>query len=184
MILTYAFSNQWGTNISRRVLSELQKQFVGAPLAGAQKVDFLPVFFHPKHFFNKYIKSFCPPALSREGDRGRVLIGLGDFFGNISHTRLETVCHNAYAQNAIYPFSPINLEISLPPLDNLDTRIFTVSEHMGKYNCNWIVYSTELWIRQHSPDTRQIFFHLPKSQNATLLATQIFDLLQNNHIIF
>ncbi|MFZ2152646.1 MAG: hypothetical protein WAV41_01135 [Microgenomates group bacterium] len=141
------------------------------------------VYFHPKTFFNKYIKSFCTPSPLLKGDRGGLIIGLGDFFGDITKIRLETITHNQYAQNSIYPFSPINLDISLPPLEDIDERIFTVSEHMGKYNCNWIVYSTELYIRQHAPATKQLFFHLPRSQNATILASQIYNLLNNNQII-
>lgn len=167
MILIYAFSNQWATNISRRTLTELQK------LLPSNDSTFLPIFFHPKSFFKKYI----------EHNHYSLIIGLGDFFGKTDRIRLETIAHNVYGENSIYPFSPINLEISLPPLDSLDTHIFAVGEHMGKYNCNWMAYSTELHIRQHSPDTRHLFLHLPKNQNATLLATQIFELLKNNLLI-
>jgi pyrrolidone-carboxylate peptidase len=164
--LIYAFSNQWATNISRRTLTELQK------LIPLENITYLPIFFHPKSFFKKYI----------EHNHYSLIVGLGDFFGKTDQIRLETVAHNVYGENSIYPFSPINLEISLPPLDHLDTRIFNVGEHMGKYNCNWIAYSTELHIRQHSVDTRHLFFHLPKSQNATLLAHQIVTMLKNNEI--
>jgi pyrrolidone-carboxylate peptidase len=173
MILIYAFSNQWGTNISRRVLSELQSRLSPSLLREGIGVGFYPIYFHPKIFFNKYISR----------NNYTLIIGLGDFFGDIDKIRLETIAHNVYGANSIYPFSPINFELSLPPLDNLDTKIFTVSEHMGKYNCNWIAYSTELYIRQHSPDTHQLFFHLPKKFNASLAATQIIELLQNNHLI-
>jgi pyrrolidone-carboxylate peptidase len=168
VILIYAFSNQWGTNISRRVLLELEKL-----LPKNIPINYQLIYFHPKSFFNKYIKN-------NDYD---LIIGLGDFFGNISHIRLETTTHNVYGQNSIHPFSPINLEISLPLLDNLDTKIYTVSEHMGKYNCNWIAYFTELYIRQYSLRTKQLFLHLPKSQNATKLALQIKDLLIfNGHV--
>lgn len=166
MILIYAFSNQWATNISRRTLTELQK------LLPSSDITFLPILFHPKSFFKKYI----------EHNHYSLIIGLGDFFGKTDRIRLETIAHNIYGESSIYPFSSINLELSLPPLDNLNTHIFTVGEHMGKYNCNWIAYSTELYIRQHSPATHQLFFHLPKSQNAELLASQIFTMLKNNEI--
>jgi len=165
-ILIYAFSNQWATNISRRALTELQK------LLPSPNITFLPIFFHPKSFFKKYI----------EHNHYSLIIGLGDFYGKTDKIRLETVTHNVYGEASIYPFSPINLEISLPPLDNLNTKVFTVSEHMGKYNCNWIAYSTELYIQQHSPQTRHLFFHLPKSQNATILARQIITMFENNQI--
>ena len=165
-VLIYAFSNQWATNISRRTLSELQK------LLPENNITFLPVLFHPRDFFKKYIKN----------NHYSLIVGLGDFFGNINKIRLETVTHNVYGENSIYPFSPINLEISLPPLDNLDTHIFSVGEHMGKYNCNWIAYSTELHIRQYSPQTKHLFFHLPKSQNATKLAQEIANMFKNNEI--
>lgn len=166
MILIYAFSNQWATNISRRTLTEIQK------LLPADNITFLPIFFHPKSFFRKYI----------EHNHYSLIIGLGDFFGRADRIRLETVAHNVYGENSIYPFSPINLELSLPPLDNLDTHVFRVGEHMGKYNCNWIAYSTELFIQQHSPNTKHLFLHLPKSQNASVLALQIVTMLENNKI--
>ena len=166
-VLIYAFSNQWATNISRRTLSELQK------ILNSPNIIFLPIHFHPRAFFKKYV----------ENNHYSLIIGLGDFFGQADKIRLETVAHNFYGTSSIYPFSPINLELSLPPLDQLDTHIFTVSEHMGKYNCNWIAYSTELFIRQHSSHTNQLFLHLPKSQNAKELALQIVEMLKNNQII-
>ncbi|MBI2464576.1 hypothetical protein HYV64_00380 [Candidatus Shapirobacteria bacterium] len=166
-ILIYAFSNQWATNISRRVLSELQNNLKSSD------ITFLPIHYHPKSFFKKHI----------EFNNYSLIIGLGDFFGKTDKIRLETITHNVYGENSIYPFSPINLEISLPPLDCLDTRIFTVGEHMGKYNCNWLAYSTELYIQQYSPNTRQLFFHLPKTQKATILANQIITMFKNNSIL-
>lgn len=165
-VLIYAFSNQWATNISRRTLTELQK------LLPKSNITFLPILFHPRSFFKKYI----------EHNHYSLIIGLGDFFGKTDKIRLETIAHNVYGENSIYPFSPINLEISLPPLDNLDTRIFSVGEHMGKYNCNWMAYSTELYIHQYSPETKHLFLHLPKSQNASILATQIVTMFKNNEI--
>jgi pyrrolidone-carboxylate peptidase len=166
-ILIYAFSNQWATNISRRTLSELQKRL------NFPSIVFLPIHFHPRAFFKKYI----------ENNHYSLIIGLGDFFGQSDKIRLETVAHNLYGPSTIYPFSPINLELSLPPLDQLNTHLFTVSEHMGKYNCNWMAYSTELFIRQHSSSTHQLFLHLPKSQNSEILALQIIEMLKNNQII-
>ena len=68
MILIYAFSNQWGTNISRRTLLELQK------IIKNPDVDFQIVYFHPRQFFKKYI----------DFHNYDLILGLGDLYGNFS----------------------------------------------------------------------------------------------------
>lgn len=168
MILIYAFTNQWGTNISRRVYSDLQKLLPPSP-----EVTYQPIYFHPQAFFNKYIKN----------NRYDLIIGLGDYYGDIDKTRLETVAHNVYGKNTISPFSPISLELSLPILDYVDTTKFSITEHMGSYNCNWIAYQTQMYINDHSPNTRQMFFHLPKKATPSPLTANIYELLKNNHLL-
>jgi len=166
-ILVYAFSNRWGTNISRRTLLELQKIYQNYP------VEFRLIYFHPKDFFQKYIAR----------NQYDLIIGLGDMYGDFSKIRIETQAKNAYNNQPIYPFSPILLDLSLPNLDNFDSQFFAISSSMGSYNCNWMAYSTQLHIDQKHLDTKQIFLHLPKKSNASFIATQIKTLLTYNHLI-
>jgi pyrrolidone-carboxylate peptidase len=168
MILVYAFTNQWGTNISRRVYAALQKLLPPSP-----QVIYQPIFFHPQAFFNKYIKN----------NQYELIIGLGDYCGKIQKIRLETMAHNVYGKNTIAPYFPISLELSLPVLDFVDTQKFSITEHMGTYNCNWIAYQTQMHINNHSPNAKQLFFHLPKKATPAPLATDIFELLQNNRLV-
>jgi hypothetical protein len=180
MILLYAFSNQWATNISRRTLLELQKLLnqntIIPPLVkegvGGDFV-FQIIRFHPKDFFQKYIRN----------NKYDLIIGLGDYYGNISKIKIETSARNAYDNRSIYEFAPINLELSLPSLDLVDPQNFIISENMGTYNCNYIAFEIQRWINDHSPHTKQLFFHLPKSQNASLLAGNLLDLFKNNNLL-
>ncbi len=167
MILIYAFSNQWGTNISHRILLELQK------IINKNNFEFRLIYFDPKSFFQKYISR----------NQYNLIIGLGDLYGNFSKIRIETQTKNAYNDQSIYPFSPFLLDLSLPNLDNFDSNYFAISSNMGTYNCNWIAYSTQLHINQKQPDTKHIFLHLPKRSNAAFLANQIKNLLELNNII-
>lgn len=178
MILIYAFSNQWGTNISRRTLSELEKiilscHYQGKCPEGTKGFDFLPINSYPQVFFKKYI----------EFNNYSLIIGLGDGPRFSSKIRIETQAKNAYNDREIYPFSPIFIDLSLPSVDIYDSALFQISSSMGTYNCNWLAYKTQLNINQKKPDTLHLFLHLPRSQNATLLATQLFELLKNNSIL-
>ena len=181
MILIYAFSNQWGTNISHRTLLELQKilKNSASPLnqgempEGQRGFDFKLIYFAPKPFFQKYIAR----------NQYDLIIGLGDMYSDFSKIRIETQAKNAYNNQPIYPFSPILIDLSLPNLDNFDSNYFAISSSMGTYNCNWMAYSTQLHIDQKHLATKQIFFHLPKRSNATFLASQIKNLLELNNII-
>ena len=179
-ILIYAFSNQWGTNISRRTFLELQKLleedikialFKGNPPL-AERVYQL-IYFDPKSFFQKYIAR----------NQYDLIIGLGDLYGNFNKIRIETQAKNVYNHQPIYSFSPIFLDLSLPNLDNFDSQYFAISSNMGTYNCNWIAYSTQLHINQKYLNTTQIFLHLPKRSNAAFLASQIKNLLNLNNLI-
>ena len=167
MILIYAFSNQWGTNISHRTLLELQKTIKD------ENFIFRLVRFHPRQFFQKYIAR----------DQYSLIIGLGDLYGNFSKIRIETQTKNAYNNQPIYPFSPIFLDLNLPNLDNFDSNYFAISSRMGTYNCNWMAYSIQLHINQKQPNTNQIFLHLPKKSNAAFLSLQIKNLLEMNNLI-
>ena len=170
-VLIYAFSNQWGTNISRRTLLDLQK-FLSPSLSG-DGFNFQVIRFHPKSFFEKYIKN----------NSYRLIIGLGDYYGDISKIRIETQARNLYRDQNINPFLPLYQEISLPFLDFVDSQNFSISENMGKYNCNWIAFQTEVYLKQYSPDTKHLFLHLPPKINSHILAKNITDLLINNQMI-
>lgn len=178
MILIYAFSNHWGTNISRRTLSELQKIIENCPSQGkcpegTKGFVFLPVFFFPQNFFHKYI----------ENNRYDLIIGLGDGLRNLSKIKIETQAKNAYNDKEIYPFSPILLDLNMPPVDNYDSNYFQIGSNMGTYNCNWIAYRTQLHLNQKNLDTQHLFLHLPPKANATIVASKVCDLLSGNHLL-
>ena len=166
-ILIYAFSNQWGTNISRRTLLELQKIYK------TNSFQFQLIHFHPRQFFQKYINHY----------QYDLIIGLGDQYGDFSKIRIETQAKNAYNNEPIYPFSPILIDLSIPLIENYDSNNFAISSNMGTYNSNWIAYSTQLYLDQKKLDTKHLFLHLPKKSNASFLASQIETLLNLNNII-
>lgn len=167
MILIYAFSNQWGTNISHRTLLELQKIY------HTDSFQFQLIRFHPRQFFQKYIAR----------NQYDLIIGLGDLFGNFSKIRIETQAKNAFNNESIYPFSPILIDLGIPLIENYNPNYFAISSNMGTYNCNWIAYSTQLHIDQKHLETKHIFLHLPKKANALLIASQIKYLLEVNNIL-
>lgn len=167
MILLYAFSNQWGTNISHRTLLEFQKT-ISSP-----DINFQLIYFHPKNFFNKYIKN----------SHYDLIIGLGDGSDKLTKIKIETQAKNVYNDKTIYPFSPILLDLNLPSVDIYDSNYFTIGSFMGTYNCNWLAYSTQLHLNQHSPNTKHLFLHLPPKANASLLAKNIFKLISDNHLL-
>lgn len=175
MVLIYAFTNQWGTNISRRTLLELQK-LLSSPSSqkgGSEEIIFQLVNF-PKPFFKKYI----------DHNIYDLIIGLGDGSDFLSKIKIETQAKNNYLNSEIYPFSPIFLDFNLPPVDIYDSQNFKIGANMGTYNCNYLAYSTQLYLNQHSPDTFHLFLHLPKKQNALFLAQNILKLIKDNQIIF
>jgi len=164
-ILIYAFTNQWGTNVSHRTLLELQKIIKNID------IKFQLIRSYPQEFFRKYI----------QGNLYNLIIGLGD--NPYDKIRIETQAKNSYNDKSIYPFSPILLDLSLPNLDNFDSNYFVISSNMGTYNCNWMAYSTQLYINQKKLETKHIFLHLPKRSNASILASQINNLLILNGLI-
>lgn len=174
-ILIYAFSNQWGTNISHRTLLELQKIFSSPSCqrGGQREIEFQLIRFHPRQFFQKHINHY----------QYDLIIGLGDQYGDFSKIRIETQAKNAYNNESIYPFSPILIDLNIPLIENYDSNIFAISSNMGTYNCNWIAYSTQLYLDQKKLNTLHLFLHLPKKSNASFLASQIKSLLEINNII-
>lgn len=173
MILIYAFSNRWGTNISRRTLLELKKILSPSLSKEGSGVDFELVSSYPQPFFHKFI----------DHQHYSLIIGLGDGPRYLSKIKIETRTKNAYNDRAIYPFSPILLDLNLPPLDNYDSNFFEIGRNMGTYNCNFLAYSTQLYLNQKNLSTFHIFLHLPPGLNASLLAQKISELLKSNHLI-
>jgi len=176
MILVYAFSNTWATNISRRTLSELEKLIKAIPLLSSKEglgVDFVPIHGHPRDFFKRKI----------DGRQYNLIIGLGDYFGPSDKIRIETQAKNVYGQTSISPLYPIYLDVNLPNIDNIDSSQFKISSSAGTYNCNWIIFQTQLYLNHKSPKTFHLFFHLPKMQSASILATNIYNLLISNNLL-
>ncbi len=168
MILVYAFSNRWGTNVSRRTLLELEKL-----IPRSDTINYQPVFSHPQSFYQKYIK----------GSRYQLILGLGDGFHSQTKIRIETSARNLYCRSSIIPFAPISLEISLPLLDFVDTSVFSVSENMGSYHCNWLAFQTQYYLGHYSPATKHLFLHLPPRGLSPRLAENIAVLLKNNRML-
>ena len=52
MILVYAFSNRWGTNIARRTLGELQKILVSR-----EEINYQVILGHPRVFLINILKT-------------------------------------------------------------------------------------------------------------------------------
>ncbi len=127
---------------------------------------------HPRQFFQKYIRN----------NQYDLIIGLGDYGGNLDRIRIETIATNRYGDHPIYEFSPYKLELSLPILDLVDPANFVISDFMGTYNCNYMTYSIQNHLNLHHLPTRQLFFHLPKRANSSNLSCHLFDLLTANKI--
>ena len=168
MVLIYAFSNQWGTNVSRRTISELQKY-----LPQRLGINYQIIFGHPRTFANKYIKN----------DEYSLIIGLGDFYGDGEKIRIETIARNVYGKESIYPLAPIKIELSLPEIEMYEPTMFEITENMGTYNCNWIAFETQLIINKRKLSTKHLFLHLPKRVNSNILAKNINDLIEANQML-
>lgn len=168
MILIYAFLNQWGTNISRRTLSEIQRY-----LPQSLGINYQVIFGHPRTFVNKYIKN----------DEYSLIIGLGDFWGVGEKIRIETLARNVYGKESIYPLAPIKVELSLPEIELYEPEFFEITENMGTYNCNWIAFETQLIINRRKLKTKNLFLHLPKRGKANFLAKNIVDLIEANQML-
>lgn len=168
MVLIYAFSNQWGTNISRRTYSDLQKY-----LPQISGITYQVIFGHPRTFTNKYIRN----------DVYNLIVGLGDYFGEGEKIRIETVARNVYGKESIYPLAPIKIELSLPEIEMYEPSVFEISENMGTYNCNWVAFETQLIINKRKLASKHLFLHLPKRANSRFLAKNIADLIDVNQML-
>lgn len=168
MVLIYAFSNQWGTNISRRTYSDLQKY-----LPQISGITYQVIFGHPRTFTNKYIRN----------DVYNLIVGLGDYFGEGEKIRIETVARNVYGKESIYPLAPIKIELSLPEIEMYEPSVFEISENMGTYNCNWVAFETQLIINKRKLASKHLFLHLPKRANSRFLAKNIADLIEVNQML-
>lgn len=168
MILIYAFSNQWGTNVSRRTYSDLQRY-----LPQSLGINYQVIFGHPRIFANKYIKN----------DIYDLIIGLGDYFGDGEKIRIETIARNVYGKESIYPLASIKIELSLPEIEMYEPTMFEITENMGTYNCNWIAFETQLILDKRKLKTKHLFLHLPKRVNSGFLAKNIADLIEANQMI-
>ncbi len=166
MILIYAFSNRWATNISRRVLTSLQQTLNNT------NIVYLPVNSSPQVFYKKHV----------EFQQYSLIIGLGDGPKYLDKIAIETQTTNSYNQQSIYPYSPVKFNISLPPLDDFDHRFFKTSSNMGIFNCNYLAYRTELNIHQKKLSTFHLFFHLPTKANAKFIADKIIDFFTLNQL--
>ena len=168
MILIYAFSNQWGTNISRRTLSELQRY-----LPQSLGINYQVILGHPRSFANKYIRN----------DEYDLIIGLGDFYGDGNKIRIETVARNVYGKESIYPLAPIKIELNLPEIEMYEPSVFEITENMGTYNCNWIAFEIQLVLNKRKLKTKNLFLHLPKRAKANFTAKNIADLIEANQML-
>ena len=168
MILIYAFSNQWGTNVSRRTYSDLQKY-----LPQSLGINYQVIFGHPRNFVNKYIRN----------DIYDLIIGLGDFYGDGEKIRIETIARNVYGKESIYPLAPIKIELSLPEIEMYEPEMFEITENMGTYNCNWIAFETQLIINKKKLKTKHLFLHLPKKSNSMMVARNIANLIESNQML-
>lgn len=168
MVLIYAFSNQWGTNISRRVYSDLQRY-----LPQSLGINYQVIYGHPKIFINKYLRN----------DEYDLIVGLGDFYGEGEKIRIETIARNVYGRETIYPLAPIKMELSLPEIEMYEPTMFEITENMGTYNCNLVAFESELIINKRKLKTKHLFLHLPKRANSRILAKNIADLIEANQMI-
>jgi len=168
MILIYAFSNQWGTNVARRTLSDLQKL-----IPNFYNINYQIIFGHPRTFANKYLRN----------DEYSLIIGLGDFWGEGEKIRIETIARNVYGKDSIYPLAPIKIELNLPEIEMYEPDMFEITENMGTYNCNWIAFETQLVINKKKLKTKHLFLHLPKKSNSMIMAKNIANLIESNRML-
>lgn len=169
MILFYAFSNPWATNISLRTLVEIEHLLPHHP-----KIVFRRINGYPHQFFAEYIKN----------KTYTLIIGLGDNQTFDPRIRLETQAANRYGRHSILPLAPATLKLDLPYLENIDTNNFIISENMGKfYNCNWIAYKIQSYINQKKLPVFHFFFHLSLKSVDKNNAALLVNLLKANQML-
>lgn len=163
MILIYAFANRWSTNISARVLNELNNSSLVKGRPGG--VSFQKIYGHPKSFFQSRIY----------GKNYQKIVGIGDLYGNFSKIKLETIAKNQYSYKPISTNSPYQIPLNTGPLSYLPDIV--ISKNMGNYNCNWIAYQTQLYLNSHNLFTQHLFFHLPKKFPPTITTSTLINLI-------
>jgi hypothetical protein len=180
MILLYAFSNPWDTNISHLVLLELQKIIKHSPfegesppiLSGGKGLNFQSISGYPHPFFQKYIQN----------NQYDLIIGLGDGMKFLQTIKIETRAINSYRHQSINPLLPLYLDLNLPNIDHYDSRLFSIGANMGTYNCNWIAFQTQYVINTKYPGTKHLFLHLPPRTSARILTQSISKFFQDNQL--
>ncbi|MFA6519093.1 MAG: hypothetical protein WCV93_05635 [Candidatus Shapirobacteria bacterium] len=170
MTLLYAFSNPWGTNISHLTAIALAK---AVPKDIKNKINFQLIPSYPQPFFRKYIQN----------NQYDLIIGLGDGMKFLQTIKIETRAINSYCHQSINPLLPIYLDLSLPPVDNFDSRQFSIGTNMGSYNCNWIAFQTQYVINTKYPKTKHLFLHLPPRASAITLATNLISFFHANRLL-
>ncbi|MCL4384135.1 hypothetical protein M1116_01660 [Patescibacteria group bacterium] len=168
MIFVYAFSNQWGTNISLRTLIDLQDELKNYPEILYQKID-----QYPQSFFDEFLRNKTYSAI----------IGLGDLTGSFDKIKIETQAANLYGRHSIIPLADPVLKLDLPLLEKVDRDTFIFGQNMGTYNCNWLAYQIQSLINQKKLTTLHLFFHLPRDSVSKNNAKGIANLLIENGVL-
>lgn len=136
-------------------------------------MDFRLISGYPQPFFRKYIQN----------NQYDLIIGLGDGGKFLQTIKIETRAINSYQHQSINPLLPIYLDLSLPPVDNFDSRYFSIGSQMGSYNCNWIAFQTQYIINTKYPKTKHLFLHLPPRARAPNLAQSIVNFFHSNQLL-
>lgn len=184
MILIYAFSNQWGTNISTRTLIDLQSLLSSPSFLKVHRSPeegrgsgggfvFQKILSHPRSFFNEYVHNKLYSTI----------IGLGDFYYPFDKIRIESQAQNLYGRHSIIPHAPRIIDLDIPLFDHLDSSQFVITHNMGSYNCNWIAYQIQSYINQKNLTCYHLFFHLPPKNNSTDFAKSIANLLNDSQVL-
>ena len=168
MILIYAFSNRWGTNVSTRTLVDLQNE-----LKIYSNIIFQKINSSPRIFFEEFVRN----------KQYSVIVGLGDYNSYFDRIRIETKAANLYWRHSIIPNAETEINLDIPLIDNLDTSVFCYGQKMGNSNCNWIAYQIQSYINQKKFTCYHLFFHLPSKTNSAINAQAIADLLICNDLL-
>ncbi len=168
MILIYAFSNPWSTNISTRTLIDLQETLRSYPDIVFQKIT-----KYPQPFFEEYIRNKLYTAI----------VGLGDYYGSFDKIKIESQASNLYGHHSIIPLAPSIIDLDLPFFKHIDRSQFFISSSMSPTYGNWLAYNIQSLINQKQLTTYHLFFHLPERSNSQNNATNIANLLITNQVL-
>lgn len=170
MILVYAFSNRWGTNISSLTLNELSPLLQGGTQGG---FVFQKILSFPNKFFEEYVHNKQYSAI----------IGLGDFNGDFDKIRIETQAQNLFGRHSIIQNGLTPIKLDLPLLENIDPSVFIYGQNMGNYHSNWIAFQIQSYINQKKLTCYHLFFHLPQKSNSSNNAHSLANLLIDHQVI-